>query len=239
MIFSCLHDAIDQRAFDLHAGDVLEMQNAALRVTTFLAKIEFLHAVLGEAQVEVHTHLAEFGNTSRTFGDHGANGLLVTKTRPGDQRVANVQVEGILLAHHTGHTSLSPGGIRVTQLALGDDCDRAMGGGLQGKRKPCNSTAKHDKVEFSHDFLGELRYCRSIVPCPEKPLRRAGPVGADWPLVGAFPHPPVQRNRVRPPGIFAIFVRAARRILDGVARFAASFIACWIPGATARSSGVR
>ena len=45
------------------------------------------------------------------FGDDGAHGLLVTETGARHQRVLNVKIERILLAHDASHTALRPGGV--------------------------------------------------------------------------------------------------------------------------------
>ena len=59
--------------------------------------------------VEVDAEFHEFGDALGAFGDDLPNGVLVAKTGSSIQRVSNVQLEGILVTHHTSHAALRPG----------------------------------------------------------------------------------------------------------------------------------
>ena len=87
------------------------MQHAPLGMPALPGQIKFAHAVFQLPFVEMHPQLHQFGNAGRPFGDDGAHGLFVAEAGARHECVLNVEIKRILLAHHTSHSTLRPGGI--------------------------------------------------------------------------------------------------------------------------------
>ena len=104
-------DLLEEAGFDFAAGGIASVEDAAFRVAAFAPEVGLGRAVAVFALVEMHSEAGEFGNALGALGDDGANDILVAKAGAGGERVADVEVEGILAAHHTGHTALGPRGV--------------------------------------------------------------------------------------------------------------------------------
>ena len=141
-------------AFDFVPRGVPEMQNPTLGVATLASEVQFMVAVSIVALVEVHAELHQLGDALRAFGDDLAHGILVAEARPRIESVADVEFEGILVTHHTGHAALCPSGIRVGNGALGDEGYATFLRSLQSKGESCDSAAKDDEIKFSHGIGG-------------------------------------------------------------------------------------
>ena len=143
-------DLSDKGSLDLEPGEILEVQHPSLGMPALAGEIEFTNAVLEFPFVEVHPELHEFLNAGRPFRDDGAHHVLVAKTRARNQRVANVEVEGIFLAHHTSHSALCPCRIRIRQHPLGHERYGTLLCRLQREREPGYSAANDDEIKLSH-----------------------------------------------------------------------------------------
>ena len=76
----------------LFPGRIPHVQNPALRVATFFAKVEF--AVAGDlALVELQTNIDKFLNSHRSFRHNRTDDLFVTKACSRFQGVAYMQLE--------------------------------------------------------------------------------------------------------------------------------------------------
>ena len=149
-------DGGQQRPLDLPSGDVLGMQDAALRVATLPAKVELALAVdfpLGE----LHAKLDQLVDSGRAFLDDTAHDRLIAQPAPGGERVAHMALERILLARHGGNATLRVVGIRLGPAFLRDDCNRAGVGHLERKRQPGDAAAQHQKIKLSRGIRHPLR----------------------------------------------------------------------------------
>ena len=142
-------DRAEQRRLDFAAGDVVDVQDAPLRMAAFPAEIEL--AMPGDvALIEMQPEFDQFANPRRAFLHHRLDHRRIAQTRARFERVAHVQLEGILLARHARDAALRPGGVRVRAFAFRDDRHAAVLGRLQRKGQPGNAAADDDKIEFLH-----------------------------------------------------------------------------------------
>ena len=142
-------DGGQQRPFDFPARDIFGVQNAAARVAAFFAEIEFACAVgrAGIAFAEAHAQLDQFLNAGRAFLHNGANDILFAKTRACRQRVADVHLEGVLLAGDRRNPALSVVGIRLGPIFFCDNGHTSVRRNFQRKRKPSNAAAQDHEIE--------------------------------------------------------------------------------------------
>ena len=141
-------------ALDFAAGCVLEMEDASLGVAALATEVQFMVAVSIFALVEVDAELHQLSDSLRAFGNDFAHGVLVAESRPRIKSVSDVEFEGILVTHHTGHAALGPGGVRVGNGAFGDEGNATFFRSLQSKGEPCDAAAKDDEIKFSHGMRG-------------------------------------------------------------------------------------
>ena len=78
---------------------------------------------------------------------------FVAEPGAGFERVAHVQLEGILLARYARDAALRPGGVGLRAFAFGDDRDRPVPGRLQGKGQSGDAAADDDEIVFLHGSL--------------------------------------------------------------------------------------
>ena len=138
-----------ERLLDLQPGHILHMQNAPLRVSALASQIRFAMSP-DLAIVEMQSALHQFSNAFRAFHDNRPHGGFVTKPRTRFQRVAHVKLEGIFIARHARDSALSPRCIRISALTFGNDGDRAVLRGFQGKAQAGDAAPNHDEVVFLH-----------------------------------------------------------------------------------------
>jgi hypothetical protein len=106
-------------------------------------------------EIELGAQCLQQRDGGRCLGDQLPDRLLVAQSRPGDQRVADVQLGVVVGAQHRRQTALRPGGAAVAERALGDDRDGAAGLGQgQGGHQP-GRPAAHD------GDVGRAGPCRS------------------------------------------------------------------------------
>ena len=112
-----------QGALDLAAGDVLGVEDAALGMAALSAEVQLARAVgAGNLALgKVHAQLDQLRNPRRAFLDDRADGRFLAQARAGLQRVAHVQLEGVLLAGHRRDAALGVVGVGLGAVLLGDD----------------------------------------------------------------------------------------------------------------------
>ena len=145
-IFVCA-DCGQQRAFDLAAGDVFGVQDAAFRVPSLPAKIEFAVTVTLTFG-ELHAELDQFLDAGRAFLDNAAHDLLIAQPSSGGKGVAHVALERVLLACDGGDAALCVVGVGLGPAFLRDDRDGAGVGDLESKRQPGDAAAQHQKIKL-------------------------------------------------------------------------------------------
>src|SRR5581483_4438861 len=125
------------------------MQDAALRVTAFLAEIKL--AMSGNlAFIELQTDLLQFANALRTFGHNGAHDRLVTQAGAGFKRISHMQLERIFIARHAGDPALRPRCVRVGAFAFRYHSHRPVLCRFQCKTQAGDTAADHHEIVFLH-----------------------------------------------------------------------------------------
>jgi len=82
---------------------------------------------------EAHPQLDQLGHPGRPFLDNPAHHLLATKPGTGFQRVAYVELVGILRRGHAGDSPLGIVGVGLDRVFLGQKQHRSVPGRLEGK----------------------------------------------------------------------------------------------------------
>jgi hypothetical protein len=101
------------------------MQDAALRMSSFTAKIEFA-VTRNLSLVEVKSEIDQVLNPRRGFSHNRADDGFIAQTRAGRERVPNVQFEGIFVACDTRDPPLRPRRVGVCAFALRHNRHGAM-----------------------------------------------------------------------------------------------------------------
>ena len=145
-------DGGEQCPFNLAAGHVLRVQDAALRVAAFLAQVELPSAVFARSVAlrELHPKIDQLGDAVRAFLDDGADDALVAKARAGFEGVADVHLEGVLLAGDGGDSALGVVGVRLGAVLLGDDGDAPVARDLEREGKSGDAAAEHEIIKVFH-----------------------------------------------------------------------------------------
>ena len=148
-------DSGEQGAFDLAAGDILGVENAAFGVAALFAQVEFARAVgTGDfAFGELHAQFNQFGDPGRAFLDNRAHDLLFAKAGAGLEGIADVQFERVFLAGDGGDAALGIIGVRFGAILFGDDGDASARRHLQGEGKPRDTAAQDQKIELFHALV--------------------------------------------------------------------------------------
>ena len=118
------------------------------------AKVRLQSSLAVVALVKMNAETGEFRDPLGAFSNDGANNILATKSGAGSECVADVKVEGILVAHHASHSALRPRGVRVGRGAFGNQGDGAFLRGLQSERQARDTAAEDDKIKLSHGIAG-------------------------------------------------------------------------------------
>ena len=147
-----LGDRRQQGPLDLAAGDVLGVENAALGMAALLAEVQFARAVgAGNLALgKLHAQLDQLRNPRRAFLDDRADGGFLAQAGAGLERVAHVQLEGVLLAGDGGDAALGVVGVGLGAVLLGDDRHAPMRRDLQGEGKPGDAAAEDEKIKLFH-----------------------------------------------------------------------------------------
>ena len=101
-------DSGQQGAFDFAAGDVSRVEDATFAVTAFAPEVELVAASGKLALVEGYTEVDEFADARGAIGNDRADDLFVAQSGAGIERVAHVQLEGVLAAGDAGDSALRP-----------------------------------------------------------------------------------------------------------------------------------
>ena len=133
-------DGGQQRPFNLAAGDILGMKDAAVRVATLTAKVELEVAAILPLG-ELHAELDQFLDAGRALLHNATHNCLVAKLATGVERIAHVALERVLLARDGGDSALSVVGVGLSAVLFGDDRDGAGVGDLESKRQTGDATA--------------------------------------------------------------------------------------------------
>ena len=141
-------------ALDFVPRGVPEMENAALGVAALASEIQFMVAVAIFPLVKVDAEFHEFSNALGAFGDDLAHGVLVAEARPRIESVTDVEFKRILVTHHTSHSALRPGGVRICECTLRDECNTALLRCFERERQASDAAAKDDEIKFSHEIGG-------------------------------------------------------------------------------------
>ena len=130
----------------------LRVENAALGMAAFLAEVQLARAVgAGNLALgEVHAQLDQLRNPRRAFLDDRADSRFLAQARAGLQRVAHVQLEGVLLAGDGGDAALGVVGVRLGAVLLGDDRHAPVRGDFQRKGKPRSAAAQDKEIKLLH-----------------------------------------------------------------------------------------
>ena len=147
-------DLLQKAVFDLAARGIAGVKDAAFRVSTFATEVGFHRSVAVLTLVEMHAKSGQFGDAGGAFGDDRFDDLLAAKSRAGRESVLDMEVEGILVAHHASHAALRPGGVRVRCRAFRDKRHRAFLRGFQCEGEASNAAAENDEIEFPHAMTG-------------------------------------------------------------------------------------
>jgi hypothetical protein len=114
-----------QRRLDLAPGHILRMENPPLGVPALLAQIQ-LAAVTVLAFAKGHAQLDQLLDPRRTLFDNPTNHRFVAKTGAGFERIAHMQVEGVLARSHRRDSTLCIIGIRFRAVLFRNHRDGAL-----------------------------------------------------------------------------------------------------------------
>ena len=145
------------------------------RVGAFLAQDE-----LAVALVELGAQLLQFADARGTLLHQHAHGLDVAETDAGLERVVEVQVGRVVLAHSGGYAALSQKGGGLIERALGDEAHVPAVGRTDGGGQPRDAAADHEDVVAR---IADLRPPpgdeRDRARLASAPLRRRSGIRAD------------------------------------------------------------
>ena len=111
----------------------------------------------------MHAQLNQLGDSRRTFLDDCPHDALLAEPGAGFQGVPHVQFDGILLARHRRDPALGIVGVGFSAILFCDDGDAPARRDLQGKGKPRDAAAQHQKVEFFHTgFAGPVNCVNQV-----------------------------------------------------------------------------
>lgn len=121
-------------------------------MSTLAAKVQFAAAVLARrvAFGKFHAEFDQLMDPRRTFLDDRSDHAFLAQSRAGQEGVANVQIEGILLARHRRDAALGVIGVGFRAILFGDDGDASARRDLECKRKSRDAAAKDEIVELFH-----------------------------------------------------------------------------------------
>jgi hypothetical protein len=117
-----------QCPLDLASGDVLGMQNPALRMPALAAQVQFASAVRERdfAFRKVHAQFDQFGDARGPFLDDRSDRGFLAQAGARLERIAHVQLEGIFFAGHGRDAALGVIGVGFRAVFFGDDRNAAM-----------------------------------------------------------------------------------------------------------------
>ena len=163
----------DEGAFDLLAGDVARVEDAALVVAALASEVEIAVARLGRglahllARGEVRADVVDEPlDALRAAADDVHDGLRAAQMRPGFKRVGKVFLERVADVGHAGDAALRHFRIAVVDGAFRDDAD---GTGMmfrehEGRGKPRQPAAYDQMVEITF-------FCSLHFFCPKSQKR--------------------------------------------------------------------
>ena len=77
-------------------------------MATFPGQVELQMPVNSLALIKMHPPLHQIGNARRPLAHDRAHSGLFAQTRTGDERVAHMLFDGVVLRRHTGDAALRP-----------------------------------------------------------------------------------------------------------------------------------
>ncbi len=169
----------EEGALDLAAGHVGGVDDPVRRVPALAPEVE---VAVGRA-VEVGAEPHQLADPLRPFGDDDPHDLLVAQPGPGDERVADVVLEGVGRGHHRRDPALRVVRVRLGRRLFRDDGDRAVLGGAEGEREPGDAAADDEEIEaFSHWFDGAI-YAEAVLDTARSHIADSGCAPPDVPEV--------------------------------------------------------
>ncbi len=91
-------------------------------------------------------------DASGAFADDDIDRHLVAEARAGDQGVAHVRLEAVVLGQDAGDASLGVAGVGLVEGALGDDDHVTVFGGLESKGEAGDAGADDEVIaREAHD----------------------------------------------------------------------------------------
>ncbi len=150
VIFKHLHVRMQrqrrqQRLLDLPPRHILGVEDAPLRVTALLAEIELMLAAVFPF-AKRHAEFDQLPDPRRALLHNPAHHLFTAETRPAFQRVAHVQVEGVLGRGYTGDSALRVIRVRLRPVLLRDHRHRPLLRHIQRKGQPGDARAEHEII---------------------------------------------------------------------------------------------
>ncbi len=127
---------VQQGSFDLMAGDVASMKDAALGVTAFAPQIQLTGTICsGDRPLGERCSIRDqIRDAAGTFGHDGAHDAFIAQTGTGDQSIPDVHLEAILFGSHGRDAALGLIGVGIGARFFGDDRDPAVPGGFQREK---------------------------------------------------------------------------------------------------------
>ena len=150
-----LSDGREQRALNFPAGDILGVQDATLRVSPFPTQIQFPRPIrTGNFPLgKLHSQLDQFGDSLGPFLDDRANHFFFAQSSAGLQRVADVQLERILLRRDRRDAALGVVRVRLGAIFLRDDGHAPVRRDLQREGQARDAAAEDEKIELLHSSI--------------------------------------------------------------------------------------
>ena len=157
----------DEGTFDLLAGDVARVEDAALVVAALASEVEVAVSGFGRglahllARGKVRADVVDEPLDALRAAPHDVHdGLRTAQMRPRLKRVGEVFLEGVADVCHAGDAALRHLRVAVVDGAFRDDAD---GSGVmfrehEGGGKPCKTASYDQMVEIT--FLGCLHFFR-------------------------------------------------------------------------------
>jgi hypothetical protein len=133
-----------QRALHLAARQVVRVYDAVRRVPAFAAEIELPRAVARELCAKLY----ELSNALRALFNEHPNSIFMAESRPGDQRIADVRLEGVVFVDNARDAALRVIRVRFRTVFLRNDeniqtCQLCS---LKGKEESGGAGAKYKDV---------------------------------------------------------------------------------------------
>jgi hypothetical protein len=133
----------EEGPFDLPAGDVPGVHDAAAGVAPLAAEVEL---PVGPG-VEMCAQRRQLVDPLRALAHGDRHRLGVVQTRPGVHGVRHVLLEAVPLREDGGHSPLCIHGVALGAAALGEDGHRTALCGLECERQASHTAAEHQEVE--------------------------------------------------------------------------------------------